>query len=247
MAEDPQIQKSLVHMAFLQRETGFSHHAYVEEMRQYELVREGDARAADEGARIFTGDKVGRLSDDRLRDKRYLFVAATTLATRYAIEGGLEPETAYTLSDLFIQRMDRCTSEAEIVRLHRAMMEAFASRVAGRRAEPRYSGPVLAAMEYIDLKLQQALNVSDVARHAGLSRSYLAVLFHREVGMPVSDYIRARRVKAAENMLLHSGFTLQQISDYLAFNSQSHFTSVFRAATGLTPRVYRETRGRGRA
>ena len=240
MQENPQIEKKLVHMAFLQREDGFLHHAYEEEVLQYEYVRTGDPRAVEEGVRIFTGNTVGRLSDDPVRHKRYLFVAGTTLATRFAMEGGLAQETAYNLSDLFIQRMDACKTEAEIIELYRAMIGEFTARVAKKKQEPRYSKPILVALDYIYLHLQQTIAVEDVAAHVGLHRSYLSILFRRETGVSLSDYFREKRIEAAQNMLRFSGFTLQEISSYLAFNSQSHFASVFKKYTGLTPGAYRQ-------
>ncbi len=236
---DVHIEKKLVHMAFLQREDGFSHHAYDQEMLQYEYVRDGDIRAVEEGSRIFNGNTVGHVSDDPVRNKRYLFVAATTMATRFAIEGGLNQETAYNLSDLFIQRMDLCKTIEEINALHRVMMEEFALRTAKQRLN-KYPRAVLLALDYIYLHLHETIEVNQIAAHVGLSRSYLSTLFQREVGVPISDYIREKRVEAAINMLKFSDFTLQEIGNYLAFHSQSHFVSVFKAYTGVTPGVYRQ-------
>lgn len=240
MRERSHIEKKLVHMVFLQREYGFSHHAYNQELLPYEYLKEGDLRAVEEGARIFNGNAVGHLSDDPVRDKRYLFVAATTLATRFAIEGGMAQEMAYNLSDLFIQRMDTtCRTVADIAALYRVMMEEFTLRTAKQRLHSKYSKAVLNALDYIYLHLHETITVGEIAAFVGLSRSYLSVLFQREMNVSVSDYIREKRVEAAENMLRFSDFTLQEIGNYLAFNSQSHFVSVFKKSTGMTPGAYR--------
>ena len=98
--------KGLVLAAFLQREEGRYHHTYEEELLQYEYLRDGDLRSIEESKRLFRTGISGHLSDDPLRDKKYLFVASITLATRFAIEGGMEAQSAYNLSDLYIQRMD---------------------------------------------------------------------------------------------------------------------------------------------
>lgn len=235
---DARIEKALVHMAFTQREDGFSHHPYEEELRAYEYLRDGDMRVVEAGSRIFTGSQVGHLSDDPVRNKQYLFVAATTLATRFAIEGGMSQETAYTLSDLFIQRMDACRSVEEIVALHRAMLEEFTLRKP--RQTCKYSKYILLAIDYIQLHLQEAISVAQIAEHVSLNRSYFSLLFKRETGASVSDYIREKRIEAAQNMLKFSGFSLREIANYLAFNSQSHFASVFKAHTGMTPGAYRQ-------
>ena len=240
MREHAHIEKKLVHMAFLQREDGFSHHAYDQELLQYEYVRGGDMRAVEEGARMFNSNSVGHLSDDPVRDKRYLFVAAVTMTTRFAIEGGLDQETAYNLSDLFIQRMDLLNTVEEISALHRVMLEEFTLRMATKRSH-RYPKAVLLALDYIYLHLHETIEVSEIAAHVGLNRAYLSTLFKKEVKIPLSDYIRQKRVETAENMLKFSDFTLQEIGNYLAFHSQSHFVSVFKAHIGVTPGAYRQT------
>lgn len=239
MIGNEQIDKLLMRMAFQQREDGFSHHEYNKELLQFEYIRDGDLRSVEEGARIFASDSVGKLSDDPVRDKRYLFVAATTLATRFAMEGGMPQETAYNLSDLFIRKMDSCQTLSEIFSLHRDMMREFTVRVAEIREARRYSKPVQTALDEIYLHLQEPLSVDEIAERTGLSRSYFSVLFKKEVGMSVSDYIRKKRIEAAQNMLKYSDFSLLEIGSYLAFNSQSHFVSVFRHETGMTPGAYR--------
>ncbi len=239
MREHTHIEKKLVHMAFLQREYGFSHHAYDQELLQYEYVRDGDMRAVEEGARMFNSNSVGHLSDDPVRDKRYLFVAATTMTTRFAIEGGLSQETAYNLSDLFIQRMDLCNTVEEISALHRVMLEEFTLFTANTR-QSRYPKAVLLALDYIYLHLHETIEANAIAAHVGLNRSYLSTLFKREVGVTLSDYIREKRVETAKNMLKFSDFSMQEIGNYLAFHSQSHFASVFKAHTGVTPGAYRQ-------
>ena len=240
MANRSPVERQLVHMAFLQREEGFTHHAYNVEMLQYEYLRDGDMRSIEALRHILTSGTTGCVSEDPLRNRRYLFVANTTLATRFAIEGGMEPETAYTLSDLFIRRMDALQTMEEVVQLNMEMFETFTRRMADIHKNPRYSRLVLLALDYIYTHLQEPLTADDVARGVGRSRAYLSVLFKREVGVGVAACIRNKRVEAAQNMLKFSDFTLQEIADYLAFSSQSHFSAVFREQTGLTPGAYRE-------
>ena len=49
------------------------------------------------------------------------------------------------------------------------------------------------------------------------------------------------KVKAAKSMLIYTSNTLQEIAFVLNFSSQSHFSTVFRKFTGLTPKEYRDT------
>lgn len=46
-----------------------------------------------------------------------MFIAGITLFTRAAIEGGVPEETAYALSDGYIQTVEECTSKSSIEKL----------------------------------------------------------------------------------------------------------------------------------
>ena len=83
------INKEIQNSAFCNREYLFRHHSYDKEMLQYIYLRDGNDKAIEASHEMFTSYEVGKLSDDPIRDKKYLFVASITLATRFAIEGGL--------------------------------------------------------------------------------------------------------------------------------------------------------------
>ncbi|MBQ6028339.1 MAG: AraC family transcriptional regulator [Treponema sp.] len=46
-------------------------------------------------------------------------------------------------------------------------------------------------------------------------------------------------MEAAVNMLAYEDFSVLEISDYFSFSSSSHFCSVFKKETGLSPNAYR--------
>jgi YesN/AraC family two-component response regulator len=230
----------LVYAKFLQREHAKRHHAYEDEMRPYELVKRGDQEAVEMCKALFQSDLIGHLSDDPIRNYRYHFACATTLVTRFAIEGGLEPEDAYNISDLFIQNMDQLKTVEEIKSLQVEMVNFFVKRVQNVQQKKVFSKPILKCMDYVYYHLHQGITVRELAKHVNLNHSYLSVLFQKETGVSVSAYIRGKRVEAAKNMLMYSAYSILEISQFLAFSSYSHFASVFRKAEGTTPKLFRE-------
>lgn len=75
---------------------------YFEDEYQYALVRAGDPRAAQEHVRILFSGLPGKVSEDPIRNIKYLTVASATLASRAAIDAGMDTERAYNISDLYI-------------------------------------------------------------------------------------------------------------------------------------------------
>ncbi len=234
--------------SFLQKEYGIYHHTYEEELLQYEYVRKGDMRSVKENERFFSAGITGRLSLDELRNKRYLFVVATTLATRFAIEGGLESQYAYIISDSYIQKMDTLSTIDEITALQSEMISYFTAEVVKNNETSHSKADALIpiskatyrAMDYIYYHLHEKILLKDIAEDVGLSPNYLNSLFKKEKGITIQEYITTKRIEAAKNMLIYSDFSETEISEFLAFSSVSHFIKVFRDKTGLTPSLYQK-------
>ena len=118
-------KQKLGYLDFLSREDRVRHHRYVEEMKQYDMMRSGDINAISESAKLWDSGLYGHLSDDPLKNAKYRFVTTITLATRFAIEGGMDEEDAYNASDLYVQDLDNCKTPEDVRRLHADMMTFF--------------------------------------------------------------------------------------------------------------------------
>ncbi|MCM1166480.1 MAG: AraC family transcriptional regulator [Ruminococcus sp.] len=233
-------EKQLKYMEFVQRETADRHHTNAEEMYQYELLKAGDPKAVEEGVRMFSSDLPGHLSNDPLRNYKYLFVAAITLACRSAIAGGMASERAFNISDLYIMKMDNLQTVDEVKALHADMFAFYTKEMAALDKTAVYSRPITQCLDYIYEHLHERIRVTDLAAHVGLNESYLSTLFKKSTGSSISEYILSKRMEAARNMLKFSDYSYAEISAILAFSSQSHFIRVFKKYVGQTPKEYRD-------
>ncbi len=208
-------------------------------MLQYEYLRDGNFATVAESAKMFQAELQGHLSNDPIRNLKYLFVINTGLASRFAVEGGLSVETSYAISDLYIQKMDNLNTIEEIKELQQEMFYHYTNQVSLSKKEAIYSKPIVQCMEYIEKHLTETIHLTDLASYVHLNANYLSSLFKNETSMTYSSYITKTRIEVARNMLKHTEYSYSQIASSLAFSSQSHFTKVFREQTGITPSKYR--------
>ena len=136
-------------MEYIHRETASRHRTNTEDMYQYDLLRMGDPRAVDAGRKMFSSELTGHISDDPLRNYKYLFVASITLASRSAIAGGMDAERAYNISDLYILKMDALQTVEEVKALHADMFAFYTREMAVLDKAEVYSKPVILCMDYI--------------------------------------------------------------------------------------------------
>ena len=187
-----------------------------------------------------TAEGVGILSRDPVTNMKYHFVVATAMVTRKCVESGMEMEQAFRLSDFYILKLDNAHSIQAVEALHERMVLDYTGRMRLLSKMPGTSKPVSDCIEYIYIHIQKRVTVEDLAAYTGLSASHLSRLFKKETGVSISDYIRERKVKKAQELLRFCDFSLIEISNYLSFSSQSHFTQIFREFTGMTPKKYRD-------
>lgn len=220
-------------------EKGFIHTTYQEESQRFHYLINGDTRAIEESMRLMDPKLQGKLSNDPVRNIRYLFVINTGLATRYLIEAGIPQETVYSTSDLYIQKADHATTVNEIREINKELWTVFVETVKTFKRETLYTKPILFCLNYIDSHFNEKITLDAVANKLDLNPSYLATLFKKETGKTFASYILDMRIRTAICLLTKTDYTYTQIAYSLAFCSQSHFTKTFHKYTGYTPKQYR--------
>jgi AraC-like DNA-binding protein len=87
--------------------------------------------------------------------------------------------------------------------------------------------------------------VADLAAESGASRSVLARRFADLVGSPPMSYLKQWRLARTADLLLDPGLTLDSIARRVGYSDGLALSSAFKAARGVSPRRYRETRPDG--
>ncbi len=217
-----------------------SHHDLAFEKKLIRLVKEGRAEElAAEFSGLETMQGIGILSrNSRVRHEKNLGIVGIALAARAAVEGGLHPEVAYTMSDLHIQHIEELVGTRDIRKAMAGAMTDFARKVRDSR-DCSVSIPIARCRNYIFMHLYEPISLTDLCRLANLNASYLSRRFKKETGFTVMDCIQSMRVEEAKKLLGLTELSITEISARLAFSDQSHFTKVFRKWTGITPGKYR--------
>ena len=125
--------------------------------------------------------------------------------------------------------------------LERVLLEL--AEASGGRKEPGGLIYVRRAVAYIKENSAMPLRAEEVARAAGINRSYLQALFHREFGCGIMAYVNRVRVKNAGFLLANTRMHLVDIAAETGFNSRQNFSLVFEKLTGCAPSAVRKAEG----
>ena len=175
--------------------------------------------------------------------KNYV-VVYIALCCRAAVQGGLDVETAYTLSDQYLQSVEDAGNLSALHELSNAMIKDYIERVHRVKLSCELSPQIRMACEWISLT-PQLQSIHSLAEKLGYTDYYFSKLFKKETGKTVREYILAQKIEAAKRMLTANNLSVAEIADQLGIESQSYFTASFRSATGMTPTEYRDWGERG--
>lgn len=81
--------------------------------------------------------------------------------------------------------------------------------------------------------------VSFCANELGLSSNYLSDMLKKETGKTAQEHIHLFLIDRAKNILLNSSYSVSEIAYQLGFEYPQHFSNLFKAKTGYSPRAFR--------
>jgi len=102
---------------------------------------------------------------------------------------------------------------------------------------PRYK--LRRAIEFVDANLDQVIHLKDMAGVADVSLFHFHRQFKKTTGLTPHQFIVRRRIEQAKVLLAQSNLPIIDVAVRVGFVDQSHFTTIFRKLTSMTPRIYR--------
>ncbi|MEU2058017.1 AraC family transcriptional regulator [Streptomyces bungoensis] len=97
------------------------------------------------------------------------------------------------------------------------------------------------ALNHLEARLDQEIDMAEVARIAAVSEYHLRRLFSALAGMPLPVYVRRRRMTLAGAEVLAGELTLLDIAVRYGYGSGEAFARAFRSVHGIGPGEARRT------
>jgi AraC family transcriptional regulator len=96
-------------------------------------------------------------------------------------------------------------------------------------------GRLQGVLEWIGENLSNELSNAELAERAGVSESHFRRIFQEAMGMTPHRYVLRLRLERVHELLTRTSFSIARVAAQCGFNSQSHMTSCFSSAYGITP------------
>ena len=90
---------------------------------------------------------------------------------------------------------------------------------------------------YVEAHFSEPLDLEQVARIAGLEKTYFSTYFHQKTGVCFHDWLNSIRVNEAVNLMSHHDLSITEVAMAVGFQELRTFERAVRKHTGYTPQA----------
>lgn len=84
------------------------------------------------------------------------------------------------------------------------------------------------------------ITLASLAEKYGFSTGYISSLLKEELGLSFSEYITAKRIQKAKELLADSRLSIDMVAEQAGYHDYFYFTKVFKKTVGISPSKYRK-------
>jgi len=142
-----------------------------------------------------------------------------------------------------VRKLDGSAENAARLAVMASLVETLAPSVpaAGKKRAvatlPKWR--LMQVLRYIETNIGEPITLADLSATAGLSRMYFAKQFRTTTGIRPHDFVLRKRIERAQQLLAATSDPLVDIALSVGFQTQAHFTTVFKKVVGSTPYQWR--------
>lgn len=176
-----------------------------------------------------------------LYQKRAYNLGFNMIAFHTAYHAGVDYDLLYNTRNEYIDRIMLAKTDGELAYLFSQCFREYTSYVAAVNALISDAPIVKKIHQYIQKHFDQKITPSTLAETLHMDVYYLCHSFKKETGITIGDYVQQQKIEEAKRLLKGSRLSIAEISEALAFSSQSYFSAIFKKITGMTPASYRKS------
>jgi AraC family transcriptional regulator len=102
------------------------------------------------------------------------------------------------------------------------------------------SGRLRRIQELVDAKMEDDLNLDELAQSVALSTAHFARMFRKSTGETPHQFVLRQKIERAQALLRADDARVLDVAVACGFKTQQHFAQVFRDVVGVSPTEYRQ-------
>jgi AraC-like DNA-binding protein len=122
------------------------------------------------------------------------------------------------------------------------LIDNYQDKIKTQKGQPSVFSHFDAAVNYLNRNICTGVTVERLACHLRLDTSQVYRIFKNHTGDSPQKYITNMRIRRACRLLAKTDLSIKDVSEWLHFEYQSHFTKIFKKIMKVSPTKYRENK-----
>ncbi|MCT2193688.1 response regulator [Paenibacillus sp. p3-SID1389] len=139
------------------------------------------------------------------------------------------------------RRMLDCSSTEQIIEFLMECVDRYMA-VEARERMNQQRLLIRKVAAFIDERVRDNWTVKQLGEQFNLNASYLSVLFKKEMGKTISEYVQETRIRQAKELLSDPNIKVYEVADRVGIQTSAYFTYLFKKLVGCTPQEFRDYR-----
>ncbi|WP_247740990.1 AraC family transcriptional regulator [Cohnella sp. LGH] len=175
---------------------------------------------------------------------------AAALIAQYELDRGPLPlpigvyggfvETFRHCYDMLAERAYAAGAHAHVSQAVRYLLSGIGIATESAARGRRKDSGLEKALRYMADHAAESVKLSELAKHAGVSKQHLIYLFKQETGFPPIEYFLRMKMQRAARLLDLTDLGVKQIAAAVGLSDPYYFSRLFKQMMGLSPTKYRQ-------
>lgn len=213
---------------------------YAAENRMMQAVSQGNVHAVEQLFGSVSSLVFEKRAQDPVRNMKNYLIIGNTLMRKAVEYGSVHPFYIDGASTGFAKKIEQIKSVADAGELMQDMVQRYCGLVKTHSMK-NYSPFVQKIITIIDSDITADLSLGTFARNLNVNSSYLSVLFKKETGKTLTEYVSQKRIERAAYLLRTTKLQVQTVAQHCGIYDVNYFAKMFKKITGKTPKEYRNS------
>lgn len=130
--------------------------------------------------------------------------------------------------------------QAIVAAMEQLMQEAAPVEHDGSPSSPQQLAQQIKS--YIEDHYKEELTLQKLSQRFYINASYCSHLFKEKTGMNISEFLLAKRLEKAKELLIQTEYPLERIARMVGYSNDKYLIRIFKKAAGCTPQAYRQSK-----
>lgn len=100
--------------------------------------------------------------------------------------------------------------------------------------------PIRMIKEFVEEHYAEGISLELVAEKVNLSTNYVSAIFRKETGVNFTDYLTAKRMEHAIDMLRRTNLPIKEVAECVGYTDVRYFSKLCKKTLGMKPTEYRK-------